>query len=87
MTPLTNNLLQHFRIDIPRVANNSSGEPEGQWALSTYLMVFLNRVPNPALPINVNSPIELNWTAYGNTDRKLWLYFGKLNFRNSLSIP
>jgi len=50
-------------------------------------MVFLNRVPDPALPINVNSPIESDWAAYGNGDRKLWLYFGKLNFRGSLSVP
>lgn len=79
--------MEHFSTDIPRGANSSSGEPRGQWASSTCWMVFLNLVPNPALPINVNSPIEFNLTAYENMDRKLWLYFGKLNFRNSLSIP
>lgn len=60
---------------------------KGQQASTTCSGAFLNCVPDPASPIDVNSPIQFNRAAHGNTDRKFWLCFGKLNFKNSLSIP
>lgn len=81
--PGSSSPIKHLRTDVPGPAKSSSGEPKGHWAPSTSSRGFLNPVPNSAFPINVNGPIEFTWTACGNMDRKVWLCFGKLNFRKS----